>query len=165
MSALADLFSADSPPPSPGAPSRPRGEALFLSPGSTPSGTPAKRRRTYDDSDDDDDDLAEEYAKVQAEKRRLAERARLSRETGAERLDALGEDGVRALDELLEEPAAPRDAFDIGDDEVVKKKRTLAKIDAERLMGHWGLPALLGAAKQFKVKGKGHEVGGSVRWR
>lgn len=48
---------------------------------------------------------------------------------------------------------------DGGDDEGAgKKRRVMAKVDADRLMEANGLPALMQKAKRFKVKGKGREV-------
>ena len=67
----------------------------------------------------------------------------------------------------------------LGDEEPARKKRKpIPKIDAERyvcivppagvgtsltyrLMGEYGLPALMKDAKRFKVRGKGHEVSDS----
>ncbi|TIC20606.1 Swi3-domain-containing protein [Wallemia mellicola] len=39
-----------------------------------------------------------------------------------------------------------------------KPKRVLAKIDPERLLGQNGLPALLASSKNWKFRGKGHEI-------
>ncbi|WWD21436.1 hypothetical protein CI109_105921 [Kwoniella shandongensis] len=47
-----------------------------------------------------------------------------------------------------------------GDDEdgTRKRKRVMAKVDADRLTGDKGIPALCRAAKRFKVHGKGREA-------
>ncbi|KIM28752.1 hypothetical protein M408DRAFT_23414 [Serendipita vermifera MAFF 305830] len=39
-----------------------------------------------------------------------------------------------------------------------KGRRTIAKVDDERLLGERGFPALIKEAKKFKPKGKGHEA-------
>lgn len=161
MADLADLFSADSPPPR----SPPPREALFLSPSSTPSHTPAKRRRveyepeaeagTWNDDLGNDldhgetieDTLARDYADPDHEAHNA-----VGREVNRMFAEAQGlsEVGVRALGEILDAP--------VDEGEEPKPKRLMAKIDADRLLGRWGLPALLDSAKKFKVKGKGHEV-------
>ncbi|KZT58953.1 Swi3-domain-containing protein [Calocera cornea HHB12733] len=43
------------------------------------------------------------------------------------------------------------------EDEEEPKRRVMAKIDAERLLGEYGFPALVQQTKNFKPKGKGHE--------
>ncbi|KZO95845.1 Swi3-domain-containing protein [Calocera viscosa TUFC12733] len=43
------------------------------------------------------------------------------------------------------------------DEEEGPKRRVMAKIDAERLLGEYGFPALVQQTKNFKPKGKGHE--------
>ncbi|KAM0748526.1 Swi3-domain-containing protein [Meredithblackwellia eburnea MCA 4105] len=51
------------------------------------------------------------------------------------------------------------DNDDDGDGEVkLKKRRTVAKMDDERLLGPSGFPKLLQDVKRFRVKGKGHEM-------
>lgn len=66
----------------------------------------------------------------------------------------------RALAELFDDPLAVQDPFALGGstEEPVRQRRVMAKVDAERLLGEKGFPALMGVAKQFKSKGKGHEV-------
>jgi replication fork protection complex subunit Csm3/Swi3 len=49
-----------------------------------------------------------------------------------------------------------------GEGEPPKKRRPIAKVDADRLLGKDGYPALIRMARKWKPKGKGHEV--SVVW-
>ncbi|WVW78555.1 hypothetical protein I302_100511 [Kwoniella bestiolae CBS 10118] len=62
----------------------------------------------------------------------------------------------------FEDPFAALNANGQGMDdeegEMGKRKRTVAKVDADRLTSDRGIPALCRAAKRFKVKGKGHET-------
>lgn len=162
MSALNDLFSDNSPtrpPPrvaslSPSAtpgPSRRRGgEALFLDGASTPSRTPLKRRYAAFNDDEPPLSSSAEYDLDLRQDRR-----------------SLGPDGVdvssiepRALAELFDDPIAVQDPLALGGGEEgePKRRRAVAKVDAERLLDKRGLPALMGVARKFKSKGKGHEV-------
>ncbi|KAG8799845.1 hypothetical protein FRC18_008171, partial [Serendipita sp. 400] len=50
---------------------------------------------------------------------------------------------------------ASREENDMLDDK--PKRRVIAKVDDERLIGERGFPALIKEAKKFKPKGKGHE--------
>lgn len=47
----------------------------------------------------------------------------------------------------------------VGDEPGTKVRIPRAKVDAERLLGPKGMPALMGVAKKWKPRGKGHEVG------
>ncbi|RSH86506.1 uncharacterized protein EHS24_004766 [Apiotrichum porosum] len=46
----------------------------------------------------------------------------------------------------------------VGDEPGTKVRIPRAKVDAERLLGPKGMPALMGVAKKWKPRGKGHEV-------
>ena len=50
-----------------------------------------------------------------------------------------------------------------GKDEEKAKRKTLPKLDETRLLGPDGFPALLKQAKEFKTRGKGHEVSSRQR--
>lgn len=68
----------------------------------------------------------------------------------------------------VQSSSPPRDVFDgdgkggIGsrkdEDAGAGKKRKIAKLDEDRLLGKDGLPALVQVCKDFKPRGKGHEV-------
>ncbi len=151
---LTDLFSADSPPPD--SPPRRRGEALFLDAASTPSRTPVKRR--YDDFGDEP---LSPSLDMELDSHRGTERAR---HDGREelRLPDPEVEGIapRAIADLFDDPLAAQDPLALGGstEEEPKRRRVMAKVDAERLLAPKGLPALMTAARGFKIKGKGHEV-------
>lgn len=178
MSALDDLFSANSPtPPSPGIPSpsgtpgpsrRRGGEALFLDGASTPSQTPVKRR--YADFADDEEPPLSPIGGEYLERRRN-NYGHLHVDISAAEAENVGEGGgddavdvstvaPRAIAELFDDPLAVQDPLALGGtaEEEPKPRRVMAKVDAERLLGPKGLPALMVAARKFKSKGKGHEV-------
>lgn len=80
---------------------------------------------------------------------------------------------VDAFERLKNTAVGARDFDAPGDDDVFggqdgdgvdgvkeKKKRIIARMDDERLLGPTGFPRLLENAKTFKPKGKGHEVRG-----
>lgn len=71
-----------------------------------------------------------------------------------ERSDRLGRLGI------LDDPFAIQDGMASGGPEEVveKKRRVMAKVDAERLLGSKGIPALVQIAQRWKPKGKGQEV-------
>jgi replication fork protection complex subunit Csm3/Swi3 len=149
---LTDLFSADSPPPD--SPPR-RREALFLDAASTPSRTPLKRR--YNDFDDEP--LSPSLDMEDLDFHRETER----RHDGEVHLPDPEVEGIapRAIAELFDDPLAAQDPLALGGatEEEPKRRRVMAKVDAERLLAPKGLPALMAAARRFKAKGKGHEVG------
>ncbi|BEJ12976.1 hypothetical protein CspHIS471_0301500 [Cutaneotrichosporon sp. HIS471] len=157
---LTDLFSADSPPPDslPPTPPRPRGEALFLDGASTPSHTPLKRR--YGDFNDDGP-LSPSLEMEDFDLERGLTRAR-NDGMAKIRLPDPNVEGIapRAIAELFDDPLAMQDPLALGGstEEAPKPSRVRAKVDADRLLGSRGLPALMSATRRFKVKGKGHEV-------
>ncbi|BEI86487.1 hypothetical protein CcaverHIS002_0607740 [Cutaneotrichosporon cavernicola] len=158
---LTDLFSADSPPPDspPPTPPRPRGEALFLDGASTPSHTPLKRR--YGDFNDEDGPLSPSQEMEDFDLERAVTRAGNDGRSEV-RLPDPNVEGIapRAIAELFDDPLAMQDPLALGGstEEAPKRSRVRAKVDADRLLGSRGLPALMSATRRFKVKGKGHEV-------
>ncbi|ORX38877.1 replication fork protection component Swi3-domain-containing protein [Kockovaella imperatae] len=139
---LADLFSASSPPPEhrPRTPSPPPQTdlPLFFSPGETPD-----RPRHVNEAS----------------------------EAGSSRIPSVQDPDVRvegsnaAIDDFDWGPVPGVSETDIQlvdplavDALPLKKKRVIAKVDEERLMGPNGFPALMKAAKRFKVRGKGREA-------
>ncbi|KAL7421541.1 chromosome segregation in meiosis-related protein [Cryptotrichosporon argae] len=162
MASLADLFSTSSPPrarvvsparsASPTTPVRSAVAPLFFSPRSpSPSrslrpadgrgGSPSRPSRplrrdplAYDGLDDFDAYGAETFGMA----------------------DGVGEGGRGgdALDPL---------AIGLGDDKPRKTRAPVAKVDYDRLSGENGFPALMRAAKRFRVKGKGHEASDLAR--
>ncbi|CAK9782671.1 Swi3-domain-containing protein [Cutaneotrichosporon oleaginosum] len=66
----------------------------------------------------------------------------------------------RVLAELFDDPLAAQDPLAAGgaSEEEPKRRRVIAKVDPDRLLGPKGFPALVAAARKFKVKGKGHET-------
>lgn len=155
---LADLFA------SPGPSRPPPAEPLFFSPGSNIDSPQPRRvssnRRVASlpvrqpvfqvapaELDNDGDDAHD------ARERRTPTRESDTRQVnGIHRgLTQPGGDFAATMD-----PFAALDAPD--EDGTEKKRRVVAKVDADRLMGSDGLTALMVKAKKFKVRGKGREV-------
>lgn len=79
-------------------------------------------------------------------------------------LGGAGEGGAKTGGEAGEGEVAP----DLDDDEApAKKRRIVAKLDEDRLLGPNGFPLLRQHMQKFKPKGKGHEVRRqrvAIRW-
>jgi replication fork protection complex subunit Csm3/Swi3 len=71
-----------------------------------------------------------------------------------------GGDFAPLIDPFAGVRAAGAGALGADGDGEGKKRRVMAKVDADRLMEANGLPALMQKAKRFKVRGKGREVSG-----
>lgn len=160
----------DSPPTPVAGPSRssPSANPLFLSPGSatdTPRRPTAAQRAGFPvvdlndapadvDADDPinfdwDFDYTRAAARPAATSRGLGTTQR-DRDVDIARPNGDFED---ALDPF----AAVRNGDEDGEG-APKKRRVMAKVDADRLTGDDGILKLMKAAKKFKVKGKGREV-------
>lgn len=181
---LADMFSSPiaAPPRSPRAdpPTTPTRNAqpLFFSPGSA-AGTPARpvagpstsrpavpasvrapTEEPYNFDIDDDDlpipDIPPPLTSRPAANANANANQSIRQENGIFRgLTQAGGDFAPLIDPF----AGVRAAADAGDEDGGgKKRRVMAKVDADRLMEANGLPALMQKAKRFKVRGKGREV-------
>jgi replication fork protection complex subunit Csm3/Swi3 len=69
-------------------------------------------------------------------------------------------DPAGRADEFFNDPFSFQDPLAAGgaDEEPPRKKRVVATVDKDRLLGPHGFPALIKLAKRWRPKGKGHEV-------
>ncbi|OCF58894.1 hypothetical protein L486_03387 [Kwoniella mangroviensis CBS 10435] len=157
MSGLEDLFNSPTRPPPPRSPIRSRSitpdnlpirsneNPLFFSPGAPSEydidvGSPSRQRNVSPPGGQNIRTTVDEGA------------AQVDDDVGRYRVHQQGD---------FEDPFAALNATNGQDDAEEaggKRKRTVAKVDADRLTSDRGIPALCRAAKKFKVKGKGHET-------
>lgn len=168
--ALADLFASPPGPSRRPPPSNP--EPLFFSPGSAID-TPRPRQVSTNkrisapspppppafQSLQDDYDLPPDLDFDDEEAEAAGDNAR--REFDTRQVDGIfrgltqaGGDFGQMMDPFAALDAPAGDTPDGGE----KKRRVMAKVDGDRLMGSDGMTALMKRAKRFKVRGKGREV-------
>ncbi|WVR04564.1 hypothetical protein IAU60_001571 [Kwoniella sp. DSM 27419] len=175
MSALDDLFNSPprpAPPrsPIPTSPSSPIGapafgtNPLFFSPGPSEFGSSSRsaRQRTHADarrSRSASPSLqagASGYARAGTSGEGAYDpRAVATAPDVEERTYATHELGVLDFDDPF---AGLRVAAEDDEGQGARKKRVMAKVDADRLTSDRGIPALCRAAKKFRVRGKGSET-------
>lgn len=123
----------------------------------TPSGVPEDLDAHFNFDDDDDPQLAELRPSLDTEQLQREAEAKYSRKNAP-----------YTPHQVLPSSSPPRDGDGLTarwgaaakekEGEGEKKKRPQIKMDEARLLGPDGFPALMKQTKEFKPKGKGHEV-------